>query len=202
MCWIRGSRQACDLYRSLTGPMMGLLQLLSHFSPRYRLGHPVLLGRTHGDTGHQVDFRVPFSQFFCHAMIPDMHGRRMCNVVDPIDIIEGISLETMHQNLYEGNLVAVGIERKTEYPNDIPQCGTDALRLALCRDINLHILCVEGYHKFCNKLWNATRFGLMKLGGDFQPRADHTVRNVLRTLDSYSCPFFRDMLKLLAPPIT
>ncbi|RUS14882.1 hypothetical protein BC938DRAFT_477167 [Jimgerdemannia flammicorona] len=108
-------------------------------------------------------------------MIPDMHGGRMCNVVDPIDMIEGISLETMHQNLYEGNLVAVGIERvksgqvrlrvglvfcarrngnacvdtkspmsitvtlsynttsqKTDYPNDIPQCGTDALRLALC----------------------------------------------------------------------
>ncbi|RUO95752.1 hypothetical protein BC936DRAFT_143311 [Jimgerdemannia flammicorona] len=74
-------------------------------------------------------------------MIPDMHGRRMCNVVDPIDVIEGISLETMHQNLYEGNLDAVGIERvksgqvrlrKTDYPNDIPQCGTDALRLALC----------------------------------------------------------------------
>ncbi|RUO96245.1 hypothetical protein BC936DRAFT_142356 [Jimgerdemannia flammicorona] len=48
------------------------------------------------------------------------------------------------------------------------------LLLSTGRDINLHILCVEGYHKFCNKLWNATRFGLMKLGGDFQPRADHT----------------------------
>ncbi|RUS33808.1 hypothetical protein BC938DRAFT_483795 [Jimgerdemannia flammicorona] len=140
--------------------------------------------------GIKLTGQAPFSQVFCHAMIRDAHGRKMSkslgNVVDPVDVIEGISLESMHQKLYEGNLDAVEIERaksgqKADYPNGIPECGTDALRFALCaytsagRDINLDILRVEGYRKFCNKLWNATRFALMKLGDDFQPRTDATL---------------------------
>ncbi|RUS17877.1 tRNA synthetases class I-domain-containing protein [Endogone sp. FLAS-F59071] len=137
--------------------------------------------------GIKLTNQVPFSQIFCHAMIRDAHGRKMSkslgNVVDPIDVIEGISLEAMHQKLYEGNLDSREIEKakagqQADYPNGIPECGTDALRFALCaytstgRDINLDILRVEGYRKFCNKLWNATRFALMKLGDDFQPRTD------------------------------
>ena len=57
------------------------------------------------------------------------------------------------------------------YPNGIPECGTDALRFALCaytaqgRDINLDVLRVQGYRFFCNKLWNATRFALTYLQG-------------------------------------
>ncbi|CAG8445066.1 15734_t:CDS:10 [Rhizophagus irregularis] len=131
-------------------------------------------------TGH-----VPFNEVFCHAMIRDAHGRKMSkslgNVIDPVDVIQGISLEELHAKLYEGNLDIREIEKakagqKADFPNGIPECGTDALRFALCaytsagRDINLDILRVEGYRKFCNKLWNATRFALMKLGDDFIPR--------------------------------
>lgn len=65
--------------------------------------------------------------------------------------------------------------QKRDFPKGIPECGADALRFSLCaytaanRDINLDILRVEGYRKFGNKLWNATKFALMKLGDNFQP---------------------------------
>ncbi|SPO39937.1 probable VAS1 - valyl-tRNA synthetase [Pseudozyma flocculosa] len=130
---------------------------------------------------------VPFREVFCHAMVRDAHGRKMSkslgNVIDPIDVIEGIALEGLQQKLREGNLdekeiVKAAQGQKKDFPKGIPQCGTDALRFALCaytsagRDINLDILRVEGYRKFCNKLWNATKFALMKLEGGFQPAAD------------------------------
>ncbi|SHO78257.1 Mitochondrial and cytoplasmic valyl-tRNA synthetase [Malassezia sympodialis ATCC 42132] len=128
--------------------------------------------------------QLPFKEVFCHAMVRDAHGRKMSkslgNVIDPIDVIEGISLEGLQQRLREGNLDEKEIAKaaagqKKDYPKGIPQCGTDALRFTLCaytaagRDINLDILRVEGYRKFCNKLWNATRFALLKLQDGFQP---------------------------------
>ncbi|GAA5995048.1 valine--tRNA ligase [Rhodotorula paludigena] len=128
--------------------------------------------------------QMPFSEVFCHAMIRDAHGRKMSkslgNVIDPIDVIEGASLEALHAQLRTGNLAAKEVElaekgQKKDFPNGIPQCGTDALRFALAnysstgRDINLEILRVEGYRKFCNKLWNATKFAMLKLEGDFVP---------------------------------
>ncbi|KAI8062821.1 valyl-tRNA synthetase [Gilbertella persicaria] len=134
--------------------------------------------------GIQLTGKVPFSEVLCHAMIRDAHGRKMSkslgNVIDPVDVIEGISLQGLHAKLYEGNLDVKEIKKaeagqKSDFPKGIPECGTDALRFALCayttggRDINLDILRVEGYRKFCNKLWNATRFALMKLGADFKP---------------------------------
>ncbi|KAI9468965.1 MAG: valyl-tRNA synthetase [Benjaminiella poitrasii] len=134
--------------------------------------------------GIQLTGKVPFAEVLCHAMIRDAHGRKMSkslgNVIDPVDVIEGISLDGLHAKLYEGNLDPREIKKaetgqKADFPKGIPQCGTDALRFALCayttggRDINLDILRVEGYRKFCNKLWNATRFALMKLGDDFKP---------------------------------
>ncbi|KAI8144679.1 valyl-tRNA synthetase [Fennellomyces sp. T-0311] len=137
--------------------------------------------------GIKLTGQVPFSEVFCHAMIRDAHGRKMSkslgNVIDPVDVIEGISLEGLHAKLLEGNLDPREVEKakngqKADYPKGIPQCGTDALRFALCayttggRDINLDILRVEGYRKFCNKIWNATRFAMMKLGDDFKPNAD------------------------------
>lgn len=90
--------------------------------------------------GIKLTGQMPFSEVFCHAMIRDAHGRKMSkslgNVIDPIDVIEGASLESLHQQLRMGNLVEKEVElaekgQKKDFPNGIPQCGTDALRFAL-----------------------------------------------------------------------
>lgn len=128
--------------------------------------------------------QMPFSEVLCHAMIRDAHGRKMSkslgNVIDPIDVIHGLPLEQLHQKLYEGNLDEKEILKaiagqKKDFPKGIPECGTDGLRFALCaysgggRDINLEILRVEGYRKFCNKIFNATKFAMLKLDDSFSP---------------------------------
>ena len=128
--------------------------------------------------------KVPFNEVYCHAMIRDAHGRKMSkslgNVIDPLDVIQGLPLEKLHEKLYEGNLDEKEIQKaiagqKKDFPKGIPQCGTDALRFALCaysgggRDINLEILRVEGYRKFCNKIFNATKFAMLKLDETFVP---------------------------------
>eukprot|EP00835_Amoeboradix_gromovi_P000920 NODE_35_length_31537_cov_0.293403.p2 type:complete len:900 gc:universal NODE_35_length_31537_cov_0.293403:12401-9702(-) len=122
--------------------------------------------------------KVPFERVFCHAMVRDAQGRKMSkslgNVVDPVDVIQGITLEELQLKLMKSNLSKQEIEKASKgqqesYPSGIPQCGTDALRFALCsltndgNSINLDILRVEGYRKFCNKMWNAIKFGMMKL---------------------------------------
>ena len=124
--------------------------------------------------------QVPFSHVFLHAMVRDAHGRKMSkslgNVIDPLDVIQGISLDGLQERLDQGNLdpkeVAKAKEgQKRDFPQGIPECGTDALRFALAaycsqgRDINLNVLRVEGYRHFCNKLWNATKFGMTNLTG-------------------------------------
>ncbi|KAJ3340349.1 hypothetical protein HDU83_007111, partial [Entophlyctis luteolus] len=136
--------------------------------------------------GIKLTGEVPFKQVFCHAMVRDAHGRKMSkslgNVIDPLDVIEGISLADLQKRLEVGNLDPREVEKakegqKRDFPNGIPQCGTDALRFTLLnyssggRDINLDILRVEGYRKFCNKLWNAVlKMGLEKLGPHFIPQ--------------------------------
>lgn len=74
-------------------------------------------------------------------MVRDAHGRKMSkslgNVIDPMDVIQGITLEKLHEQLYTSNLDPKEIEKakqgqKQDYPNGIPECGTDALRFALC----------------------------------------------------------------------
>jgi len=151
------------------------------------------------ETGHDIIFfwvarmvffgqkllgKLPFKTVFLHAMVRDAHGRKMSkslgNTIDPMDVIKGISLEDLHKSLVGSNLDPRELEKakagqKQDYPNGIPECGTDALRFALCaytaqgRDINLDVLRVQGYRFFCNKLWNATKFALMYLGPDFKP---------------------------------
>ncbi|PIA17785.1 valyl-tRNA synthetase [Coemansia reversa NRRL 1564] len=127
---------------------------------------------------------VPFSRVFCHSLVRDAQGRKMSkslgNVIDPVDVIQGVSLQELHSKLASGNLDPQEFEKakksqSMDFPEGIPECGTDALRFALCncisggRDVNLSIQRVDGYRKFCNKLWNATRFVLIKLGDDFVP---------------------------------
>ncbi|KAF9523002.1 tRNA synthetases class I-domain-containing protein [Crepidotus variabilis] len=137
--------------------------------------------------GTHLTGQMPFKEVYCHAMIRDAHGRKMSkslgNVVDPLDVISGVSLEALHQKLLEGNLDEREITKakagqKKDFPKGIPQCGTDALRFALCaysgggRDINLEILRVEGYRKFCNKIFNATKFAMLKFDEMFVPLSD------------------------------
>ncbi|XP_033121226.1 valine--tRNA ligase-like isoform X2 [Anneissia japonica] len=153
------------------------------------------------ETGHDIIFfwvarmvmmslklngKLPFKQVYLHAMVRDAHGRKMSkslgNVIDPVDVIKGITLEGLHKILEQGNLDPKEVQRakdgqKRDYPNGIPECGTDALRFALCaytaqgRDINLDVMRVLGYRHFCNKMWNATRFATMTLGEGFTPKA-------------------------------
>ncbi|KAJ7055019.1 tRNA synthetases class I-domain-containing protein [Mycena amicta] len=141
--------------------------------------------------GIRLTGKVPFNEVLCHAMIRDAHGRKMSkslgNVIDPIDVIEGVSLEVLHEKLKDGNLdekeiVKATAGQKKDFPKGIPQCGTDALRFALCaysgggRDINLDILRVEGYRKFCNKIFNATKFAMLKLDKSFIPESTRAVK--------------------------
>lgn len=152
------------------------------------------------ETGHDIIFfwvarmvffgqkflgKLPFKQVYLHAMVRDAHGRKMSkslgNVIDPIDIINGITIEELNKQLdANSNLDPLEVSKAKEgqrrdYPHGIPECGTDALRFALCaytsqgRDINLDVLRVNGYRNFCNKLWNATKFAMMNLGKDFKP---------------------------------
>ncbi|CAK1551322.1 unnamed protein product [Leptosia nina] len=125
--------------------------------------------------GQRLMEKLPFKEVYLHPMVRDAHGRKMSkslgNVIDPVDVVTGITLEELHAQLSESNLDPKEIEKakqgqKQDYPNGIPECGTDALRFALCamtqgRDLNLDILRVQGYRFFCNKLWNATKFALM-----------------------------------------
>ena len=139
------------------------------------------------------DGKVPFTNVMLHAMVRDAHGRKMSkslgNVIDPVDVIEGITLPELHEKLLHGNLSAAEVEKaragqKADFPNGIAECGTDAMRFALCaytsqgRDINLDINRVIGYRNFCNKLWNAVRFALTKLGKDFVPAPSDPKRDV------------------------
>jgi valyl-tRNA synthetase len=141
--------------------------------------------------GIHLTGKVPFDEVLCHAMIRDAHGRKMSkslgNVIDPLDVIQGLPLEALHAKLHEGNLDEKEIAKATagqkkDFPKGIPQCGTDALRFALCaysgggRDINLEILRVEGYRKFCNKIFNATKFAMLKLDDTFVPEPTAKVR--------------------------
>ncbi|KAK2844778.1 hypothetical protein Q5P01_011437 [Channa striata] len=134
--------------------------------------------------GLKLTGKLPFKEVYLHAVVRDAHGRKMSkslgNVIDPLDVITGISLEGLHAQLMDSNLDPLEVEKakqgqKSDYPNGIPECGTDALRFALCaytsqgRDINLDVNRILGYRHFCNKLWNAVKFAMKTLGDNFVP---------------------------------
>ncbi|KAJ1392185.1 Valyl/Leucyl/Isoleucyl-tRNA synthetase, editing domain [Sesbania bispinosa] len=140
--------------------------------------------------GMKLGGDVPFRNIYLHPMIRDAHGRKMSkslgNVIDPIEVINGISLEGLHKRLEDSNLdpkeLGKAIEgQKKDFPNGIDECGADALRFALVSytaqsdKINLDIQRVVGYRQWCNKLWNAVRFAISKLGDDYIPPANLTL---------------------------
>ncbi|KAI9698483.1 MAG: Valine--tRNA ligase, mitochondrial [Candelina mexicana] len=135
--------------------------------------------------GIKLTGQVPFREVYCHSLVRDSEGRKMSkslgNVIDPLDIMQGISLQALHDKLKIGNLdpkeLATATKfQKASFPDGIPECGADALRFSLISyttgggDIAFDIKVMHGYRRFCNKIYQATKFVLGKLEADFVPQ--------------------------------
>ena len=131
---------------------------------------------------------IPFKEIYVHGLVRDSSGNKMSkskgNIIDPIDLIDGIKLEDLINKRASDLMQPEMTEKitrntKKEYPDGIGSYGTDALRFTFAslasnsRDINFNLKRVEGYRNFCNKIWNAARF--VKIQGNVELSKDDKI---------------------------